>query len=775
MFWFAIALLVATTIVSALLQKHPKDATPAGRGDFTVPTAEAGRPIPVCFGTVKLQGPNVTWWGDLVVAPVKKSSGGFLGIGAKSTTVGYKYYVGMMLALCHGPVDSLVAVLVGEKDTLETQAVVGAPEDYLNVTINQNSLFGGDDQEGGVVGTVQFYRGLQTQNSNAYLSAKLGLTAPAYRGLCYAVLNQVYIGTSQYLKNWAFIVQRCPNTLGVGSNMHVINPPPIWARKASVGNGALSGVAMWGTASTDTITLTATDATHFSVVGNLSGALGTATVGTQFFGGPVTLKINAGTIPFSVGDAFQVQTDMGKDANAACVVYELMTSTTFGLGIPTARFDTASFIACATTLFNEGFGVSFNMDSNVTADSIIGDLARTCDFALYTDPATALWTMKMIRADYTLGSLTEFTIDDMLAAPNFTRGSWSETINEAKIEFIDRSQNFTPQLVQAQESANYAVRGETATETFSYHAVSNGTIAQWIACREVKTHSYPLASFKLKLNRKAWSLRPGGVFKLTWRPPTGASFVGLAVRVIAIRYGDMANPSIEVDCCEDIFAVASTTFTIPAGTGWTDPVGLPNAVAAQAIMEVPYRFVGENRFLMVMGARGDSSSRTAEIWSSYGGSYSHGGDMTGFTPTGVLLSSYSRKTAAVDATGFTLAAGGIDLTGLISTDSTGMDMGTNLALFEDTGEIVSWTTVVVNGDGTVSIGGVLRGVMDTVPDTHSAGSRVWFFTEGSGTTLQVAYPLTGIGTILAKLLPKSPKGTLALGSAASMSKATRRR
>lgn len=45
--------------------------------------------------------------------------------------------------------------------------------------------------------------------------------APTYRGLCYAVLKQLYVGTSNYLKPPVFIVRRCPNPLGAGSGFNI--------------------------------------------------------------------------------------------------------------------------------------------------------------------------------------------------------------------------------------------------------------------------------------------------------------------------------------------------------------------------------------------------------------------------------------------------------------------------------------------------------------------------------------------------------------------------
>lgn len=58
----------------------------------------------------------------------------------------------------------------------------------------------------------------------------------------------------------------------------------------------------------ENITITATDATHFSVNGSVSGALGTATVGTPFASGNINFTIAAGTTAFQAGDAFTIAT-----------------------------------------------------------------------------------------------------------------------------------------------------------------------------------------------------------------------------------------------------------------------------------------------------------------------------------------------------------------------------------------------------------------------------------------------------------------------------------
>lgn len=53
--------------VSMLLMKKPKQQqnTMKASTDIDAPTAEEGRPICVLFGTKRIKGPNVVWYGDI--------------------------------------------------------------------------------------------------------------------------------------------------------------------------------------------------------------------------------------------------------------------------------------------------------------------------------------------------------------------------------------------------------------------------------------------------------------------------------------------------------------------------------------------------------------------------------------------------------------------------------------------------------------------------------------------------------------------------------------
>lgn len=55
---------IAAVALSYLLMPKPKAPKPPSLDDYANPTAEAGRPWPVIFGTVTVRGLNVLWFGD---------------------------------------------------------------------------------------------------------------------------------------------------------------------------------------------------------------------------------------------------------------------------------------------------------------------------------------------------------------------------------------------------------------------------------------------------------------------------------------------------------------------------------------------------------------------------------------------------------------------------------------------------------------------------------------------------------------------------------------
>lgn len=215
--WLLLALMVASFVLSDIFRPKPKveDAKPAGVGDFQFPTATQGRVIPLVWGTVVIAGPNIVWWGDITQVPVieRVKSGGMFMKKTKSVVTGYRYFVGMQIGLCRGPIDNVRKVWVKEKLIFNGSAT-------SSITINQPNLFGGDLGHGGLIGTLRIRLGTLVQSAVTYLTNQgltIGGTAPTYPGTAYLVWEAGEIGQTTSLDPWKFEVRRIPNGLGLGT------------------------------------------------------------------------------------------------------------------------------------------------------------------------------------------------------------------------------------------------------------------------------------------------------------------------------------------------------------------------------------------------------------------------------------------------------------------------------------------------------------------------------------------------------------------------------
>lgn len=143
----------------------------------------------------------------------------------KSVTVGYRYFLGMHMVLCHGPVDLVTSIKVADR-TVWSGASGGG-----QLVVDEPNVFGGEEREGGIQGLLTLAMGGPEQAQNEYLrhgmfgrtSAFLGPAAlrpgrlfgnvtpqniPAYRGVVSAILEKMYLGTNAYLKHWKFRLSR---------------------------------------------------------------------------------------------------------------------------------------------------------------------------------------------------------------------------------------------------------------------------------------------------------------------------------------------------------------------------------------------------------------------------------------------------------------------------------------------------------------------------------------------------------------------------------------
>lgn len=195
-------------LLQDILRPKPKNenARPAGLGDFKFPTATEERVIPLVWGTVKLEGPNVVWYGDLrQTAITEKIKTGMFS--SDKITTGYLYYIGIQFGLCVGTLDNVRRVWIGDNEVWSGEVSSGTIE------IDELNLFGGHKLgQGGVKGFLRVHTGSSSQTVNTYLSEyqQISGTTPSYRGMCHMVWEGGYVGTSTSIKPFSFEVRRIP-------------------------------------------------------------------------------------------------------------------------------------------------------------------------------------------------------------------------------------------------------------------------------------------------------------------------------------------------------------------------------------------------------------------------------------------------------------------------------------------------------------------------------------------------------------------------------------
>lgn len=201
-------------VVKEFFTPTPQDrATRATMDDVDAPTISEGTAVQVISGSILTSRQNVSLYGGLNSVPIKQ----------EGVTIGYRYSLTVQLSICTGPIDNIREIRFDDIIVPSDKFTRTETADYIDFNINAPDLLGGDDKEGGIVGVMRVYKGTTTQVYDTELPALQGNIVPsAYRRICYVMLRNMYLGTSVRLKQISLLVERCPNTIGLTGNKHVI-------------------------------------------------------------------------------------------------------------------------------------------------------------------------------------------------------------------------------------------------------------------------------------------------------------------------------------------------------------------------------------------------------------------------------------------------------------------------------------------------------------------------------------------------------------------------
>ncbi len=737
---------------------------------------------------------------------------------SKKVTVGYRYYMGLHFGLCHGPVDALHQVNVGER-----VAWSGAIAASGAVAIYRPELFGGDKREGGIAGQLDILMGEPAQAANDYLTSRLGAGIPAFRGILSAVWRGGQVAANNpYVKPWAFRVKRILQGWTTGSAWYPekaeINATPIiggqtyaeyFATEHSF-NPALatldpdtsgSTVLISGMAETDVLQLSIpagaanawsrwlgydpADGTgigyHYDpsssaplwwckisvkdAAGNITrffdtsamtdaaaNAANVASVGTLT--GSTSYQIwieddvlyNRGSLAVTVKKLAVTDCARG-DMNPAHILYQCLTDSAWGMGYPTAAIDTASFTAAADALYAEGFGLSLLWNRQETVENFVALVLDHIGALLYVRPDTGTFALKLVRADYDRGSLPQYGPENLIAAEDYQRQAWAETINEITVIYTAPcTGKETP--ITVQDAANIMTQGGVVAQARQYPGITQSSLAQRVALRDLQATSTPLAKIKLTATRAAWEVFPGSLLRLTWPEYDIADVV---YRVLQVNRGTLTDGRIIIDAVEDVFGLPDNTYLATQASEWVDPSTAPSAAPYRKLLEAPYWDLARNLsaadldyvdalsgYLETLAVRPSADAINYGIQARVGAAPYEAGGNGDFCPSATIVGALTKTTTSITL------ANGIDLD-LVEVGG--------YAIIDDEYVLVSAI------DATAGTATISRGLLDTVPAEHAAGARIWFADGAQGfSTTEYADG----ETVYVKLLPTTGQGTLAV-------------
>jgi hypothetical protein len=446
----------------------------------------------------------------------------------------------------------------------------------------------------------------------------------------------------------------------------------------------------------------------------------------------------------------------GGDMNPMEALYQVMTDAWRGLGIAASLIDLPSFQAAATTLYNEGNGVSVLVTSSSTGKTIISEILRQIDGIMYQDPETGKFMVKLIRFDYDPALIPVYDEDDVIQIRNFTKTSWEDVISQVKVSFPQRDKESSAVAI-SMDQANANMIGRLKTSTLSFPFCYDVDTANKIASRERATSSMPLFRVTIEMNRNAYTLRPGDVFKLNW-PEYGLSEA--IFRVQKHDLGSLLDNKIVLECLQDSFAQSTVVFSAPVSSAWTPTVMAPSTVATFDLIEMT-RFHGLKLAYPVADGKASVVPLALKPSSASTGFDLLVGATSGmldvleptevlYPATGVISTNYPATVGltGIDATGFTINSP----SGVFNVPTTDELTNGEGGLLYINGEWMSYTGAT--GTTSITVSGIRRGLFGTTPKDHTSGTRIWHVTSehfGEGT---IASTLGALGTAYYKILDR---------------------
>ena len=674
----------AVSGLSMLLAPKPdiEEAEPSALGDFGFPTNLESRYIPVVWGSTRISGPNVIWYGELSTNAL--TTGG--------NVVGYEYSIGIDMALCWGELDSITAIQLDDEffikageqrahtgGTVPLAGFTKTTSGHRRIRVTDHSLTGGPKRGGGIDGDISFYFGTQDQPINEWLIGKLNDSGetetltngdvvprasllPHYGGVARMVWEggklteratapqfQVHVQRFPTMLTTSYAKIRDDGTTADANPMHVIYEiltdvdwglaidPSLINRESFI--AAAKKCSEEGNGFSRTID---SPKQAFGVIQSISDQVNgvlfqnedglfeytlnrktyeeTTNAILDYDGNPVGGTTYTTDGIFQTG-AVGADARFGDDAlwDALEVGDQIfVTNVTEGSGLKPCVVTSKCSAATKFVFFASTTGEDLGADNTFTGGSIVATVQKGFNTVPILTPASII---KVKTAD---------------------RQSWDQTFNTVHLKYLDRTQEFKEAVANAVDSGNMAIRrGKKSIKQVDMQGIRHPATAATVAQRFLKSYSYPLTTLTLEVSRDLSYLRPGSILEVN-HPDFG--LFDFYMRVLEVGLPQDSSGNVVVKGIRDVFDEPTSSIQVGGSASLAQVVPadavFPTSIELTGLPEFYHQQLGlinsQAHTWHILGGP-NATTTSAQAFQLDGGAYLDVSDQATMPPTGRIV------------------------------------------------------------------------------------------------------------------------------------------
>jgi hypothetical protein len=449
------------------------------------------------------------------------------------------------------------------------------------------------------------------------------------------------------------------------------------------------------------------------------------------------------------------------DVNAATIIYDICTSTRYGLAIPPALIGDMTLYATYCTALNLLLSPALNQEEQ--AISILQRWSQLTNSWIF-------WSENQMKfvplgdTEITANGVTfvpvntvryDLTWDDFVTKKNESpvtcvRSEPSAAYNWTRINALDRLNQYSTATVEYKDQTSIDKYGLFQANEIQANEVCDRGIAGVMVGLIGARALYIRNTYKFTLGYNFVLLEPGDIVSLT-DPALG--LVAYPVRIQTVSENDTGELAVEAEECPSGVGVGIVMASQPAGGIGTPALNVaPGPVNNAPLIFEPPASVTVGVPQVWIGASGGPWWGGATVYLSVDDvTYAPFGQVTAATPQGVLLAALAAN-ADPDTTD-TLSVDLIESLSVLSATVTHADADAGRSLAMVGTELLAYGAVAVNGHDAYSsdLTYLRRGFYDTTIAAHAIGDPFWSVVPAH--LLQITLPAAYVGvTIYAKLV-----------------------